>query len=151
MKTMGYKGYLGSVECSFEDNCLFGQLLHVNDLVNFEADTPAALQEAFEQAVDDYLETCKELGKEPDKAFKGSFNVRVTPELHKAAVVIATQQEISLNEFVAQTLREKIDGHNEIHHHHEPHFHIEASVNEPLDFAEMGSRYSTMPAEGQNE
>lgn len=147
MKTMSYKGYLGSVECSFEDNCLCGQLLYVNDLVNFEADTPTALQEAFEQAVDDYLETCKELGKDPDKAFKGSFNVRVTPELHKAAVVIAIQKEISLNEFVVQTLREKIEGHNEIHHH-EPHFHIEASVNEPLNFAEIGSRYSTMFAEG---
>ena len=120
MKTMSYKGYLGSVECSFEDNCLFGQLLHVNDLVNFEADLPEALQQAFEEAVDDYLKTCKELGKEPDKAFKGSFNVRITPELHKAAVVVATQDEISLNEFVARTLREKIEGHDEVHHHHEP-------------------------------
>lgn len=148
MKTMSYKGYLGSVECSFEDNCLFGKLLHVNDLVNYEADSPAALQHSFEEAVDDYLKTCEQLGKEPDKAFKGSFNVRVAPELHKNAVVVATQEEISLNEFVAQALWEKIHGQDEIHHHHEPHFHIEASVNEPLNFAEMGSRYSTMLAEG---
>lgn len=148
MKTMSYKGYLGSVECSFEDNCLFGRLLHVNDLVNFEADSPATLQESFEQAVDDYVETCEQLGKEPDKAFKGSFNVRVTPELHKNAVVVATQEEISLNEFVVQALQEKIHGHDEVHHHHEPHFHIETSVNEPLDFGKMGTRYSAMLAEG---
>ena len=69
MKTMSYKGYLGTVECSFEDNCLFGRLLHVNDLVNFEADSPEALHQSFEEAVDDYLETCKQLRKEPDKAF----------------------------------------------------------------------------------
>ncbi len=148
MKTMSYKGYLGSVECSFEDNCLFGKLLHVNDLINFEADSPEGLRQAFEEAVADYLETCQQQGKEPDKAFKGSFNVRVTPELHRAAVVVATQDEISLNELVARALQERIEGHDEVHHHHEPHFHIETSVNEPLDFAAMGSRYSTMLAEG---
>ena len=82
MKTMNYKGYLGSVEFSLEDNCLFGRLLHVNDLVNYEADSPVLLKKAFKEAVDDYLATCKQLGKEPDKFFKGSFNVRVTPGLH---------------------------------------------------------------------
>lgn len=109
MKALQYKGYLGSVECSVEDDCLYGQILYVNDLVNYEADSPAGLQAAFEQAVDDYLQTCGELGKEPDKSFKGSFNVRISPELHKEAAKQAYIYEESLNEFVAQAVQEKIE------------------------------------------
>lgn len=113
MKPMQYRGYLGSVECSVEDNCLFGKILYVNDLVNYEADFPAGLRKAFEEAVDDYLSTCGQLGKEPEKSFKGSFNVRVSPELHRKAVMQATVYEKSLNEFVAQAVREKVERYGE--------------------------------------
>jgi predicted HicB family RNase H-like nuclease len=109
MKPLQYKGYLGSVECSVGDDCLYGKILHVSDLVNYEADSPSGLKRAFEEAVDDYLQTCEQSGKEPEKAFKGSFNVRVSPELHRAAVKQATFYEESLNEFVAQAVREKVE------------------------------------------
>ena len=109
MKPMQYKGYLGSVECSVEDNCLFGRILHINDLVNYEANSPVGLQEAFKAAVEDYLQTCEQAGKLPEKSFKGSFNVRVSPELHRQAVQQATIYEESLNEFVAQAVREKVE------------------------------------------
>lgn len=109
MKPMQYKGYLGSVECSVEDDCLYGKILYINDLVNFEADSPAQLQQAFEMAVDDYLQTCEQIGKSPEKSFKGSFNVRVSPELHRQAAMQAAVYEESLNEFVAQAVREKVE------------------------------------------
>lgn len=109
MKPLQYKGYLGSVECSVEDDCLYGQILYVNDLVNYEADSPAALKLAFEAAVDDYLETCRQLGKDPDKSFKGSFNIRIAPELHREAAKQAYIYEESLNEFVAQAVHEKVE------------------------------------------
>ena len=109
MKPMQYRGYLGSVECSVEDDCLFGKILYTNDLVNYEADSPAGLRESFEVAVDDYLQTCEELGKVPEKSFKGSFNVRVSPELHRKAAMQATVYEESLNEFVAQSVHEKVE------------------------------------------
>ena len=41
------------------------------------------VEKEFHEAVDDYLEFCKEVGKEPDKEYKGSFNVRISLELHK--------------------------------------------------------------------
>ena len=109
MKPMQYRGYLGSIECSVDDNCLFGKILYVNDLVNYEADSPVGLRESFEAAVDDYLQTCEEQGKAPEKSFKGSFNVRVSPELHRKAAMQATVYEESLNEFVAQAVREKVE------------------------------------------
>ena len=109
MKPLQYKGYLGSVECSIEDDCLYGQILYVNDLINYEADSPTGLKRAFEAAVDDYLQTCEELGKKPEKAFKGSFNVRIPPELHREAAKQAMIYEESLNEFVAQAVHEKVE------------------------------------------
>ncbi|VGO20941.1 type II toxin-antitoxin system HicB family antitoxin [Pontiella sulfatireligans] len=108
MKPLQYKGYLGSVKCSVDDDCLYGKILYINDLVNYEATSPVELKQTFEAAVDDYLQTCEQLGKEPEKSFKGSFNVRVSPELHREAATQAAIYEESLNEFVAQAVREKV-------------------------------------------
>ncbi|MGI0119631.1 type II toxin-antitoxin system HicB family antitoxin [Zooshikella sp. RANM57] len=74
MNTLSYKGYHGSVEISTEDNILFGKVLFISPLVNYEGETVKELQEAFKEAVDDYLEDCKAQGVEPEKPCKGSFN-----------------------------------------------------------------------------
>lgn len=137
MKPLQYNGYLGSVECSFEDKCLHGKILYINDLVTYEAETVSELEAAFEESVDDYLATCAEVGKDPDKSFKGTFNVRMTPELHKAAAVAAGTQETTLNEFVSQAVAEKVDGRGDVHHHNEQFIHIETTTTEPLDFGEI--------------
>ncbi len=136
MKPLQYKGYLGSVECSFEDGCLFGKILHINDLVTYEAQTVPELEAEFKESVDDYIATCTQAGKEPDKAFKGTFNVRMTPEQHKAAAVAAASLETTLNDFVSQAVAEKLAG-REVHHHNDQHIHIEASTTELLDFGAM--------------
>lgn len=65
--TLEYKGYLGTVEFSAEDNCLFGKIIGITDLISYEAQEVSELKEAFEEAVNDYLDTCKELGKETIK------------------------------------------------------------------------------------
>lgn len=61
-----YKGYVGSAEINVVDNILHGRLLFITDLVTYAADSPKALQAAFEAAVEDYLQTCAELGDEPN-------------------------------------------------------------------------------------
>lgn len=61
-KTLNYKGYRGSVEVSAEDDCLHGKLLFVNDLVTYEAVSPAALNQAFRDAVDFYIQKCSQEG-----------------------------------------------------------------------------------------
>lgn len=109
MTQMKYKGYIGSAEVSVEDKVVFGKILHITDLVTYEADDPASLQSAFEAAVDDYIEDCRESGREPDRPFKGSFNVRVRPELHRDLVQAAAEKDMSLNEYVARALSEHND------------------------------------------
>ena len=77
LKAMTYKDYIGSAEVSVEDGVLHGRLLGIRDLVTYEADTPAGLEAAYREAVDDYLADCAEEERKPDKPFKGSLNVRI--------------------------------------------------------------------------
>ncbi len=95
-----YEGYYASVHFSSEDDVFFGKILGIDDLVNFEGASVKELKKAFHEAVDDYLETCTELGKEPNKTYKGSFNVRIPTELHKSAAIFASINNISLNDFI---------------------------------------------------
>ena len=75
--SMTYKGYIGTVHYSEEDEVFHGKIEAINDLIMFEGTSVKELKKAFHEAVDDYLETCKEMGRDPQKPFKGSFNVRI--------------------------------------------------------------------------
>lgn len=108
--TIEHKGYIGSVEYSNEDKCFFGKLEMIDDLVTFEADTVEGLEKNFQDSVDDYLSTCKQLGIEAQKTYKGIFNIRISPKLHKMAYQRALKNNISLNALVGKSLEEYI-GH----------------------------------------
>lgn len=95
-----YKGYYADIHFSAEDEVFFGRLIGINDLVNFESDSVKGLKKAFAEAVDDYLDSCRELNKTPDKVYKGSFNVRIPPTLHREAAIFATLKKVTLNDFV---------------------------------------------------
>jgi predicted HicB family RNase H-like nuclease len=47
---------------------------------------------------------CAEAGKYPDKEFKGSFNVRISPDLHRRISINAAQEGITLNQYVVRAL-----------------------------------------------
>ena len=95
-----YKNYIGSVEYDLTDKCLFGKILFIDDLVTYEGSTIEELENAFHEMVDDYLETCKEIGKEPQKAYSGNFNIRTSPEIHQALAEIAKIENVSLNKLI---------------------------------------------------
>jgi predicted HicB family RNase H-like nuclease len=109
-----YKEYLATVEYSTEDEVFYGKLFGINDLVIFEGASVKEIKSAFEEAVDDYIETCKEVNKKPEKSFKGSFNVRVPSELHKDAAFIAVQNNVSLNDFVKGAIQYAIKHKQEV-------------------------------------
>ena len=104
MNTLNYKEYVGSISYSAEDEVFYGKIEHINDLITFESDNAHDLKIAFQEAVDDYLAFCQENNTIPEKPFKGSFNVRIKPELHKRIFRKANQQGISLNKFIEKTL-----------------------------------------------
>ena len=94
-----------------EDEVFHGKIIGINDLVTFEGESVAALKKAFVEAVEDYVILCEEVGAPPLKSFKGSFNVRVIPDLHRKAFITAAIQGVSLNAFVESAIYEKLLGH----------------------------------------
>ena len=103
-----YKDFYGSVDYSAVDECFFGKIIGTADLVTFEGESVDNLKKAFAEAVEDYLVLCKEADKEPQKSYKGSFNIRISPELHRAAAAIAIREGISLNTFVEKAIFDEV-------------------------------------------
>ena len=104
---MKYKGYEAVIEYDEVDRLFFGRVINTRDIISFDGMTVDELQQSFEAVIDEYLEDCQREGKEPDKAFSGQFNLRISPELHRKISIEAKKRNISLNSFVEQAL-EKI-------------------------------------------
>ena len=101
---MIYKSYSARVEYDDEDGIFFGRLAGIRDGVGFHADTVEGLRAAFHEAVEDYLETCARIGKEPQRAFSGQMMFRVNPEVHRRAVIAAELAGKSLNQWAEEVL-----------------------------------------------
>ncbi len=101
---MQYKDYVGSIHYSDEDKIFYGKVDYIRSLISFEGEDVASLQASFEEAIDDYLMLCEEKGIEPEKPFKGSFNVRVGSQLHRQAVLFAQERGLNLNKLVTDAL-----------------------------------------------
>lgn len=103
-QTLEYKGYNGSVLYSGEDKILHGRIVGIRDVVSYEGETVRALEKNFKSAVDEYLKFCNAEGKTPDTPFKGSFNIRLGPDLHKRAALYAEEHNRKLNAVVHDAL-----------------------------------------------
>ena len=100
-----YRGYCGTVEYSSAGRVLFGKVLGINSLLSYEGESVRALKQDFELTVDDYLASCAERGIEPEKAYRGKFNVRVSPEVHKKLVIYSASHGKTLNSTVEEAIR----------------------------------------------
>jgi predicted HicB family RNase H-like nuclease len=99
-----YKGYYGSVEFDNRDDQLHGRLIGVSDVISYEGQSVEELKKDFQAAVDDYLDTCREMGREPEKPFSGKLMVRMPRELHAAVSMKAKEHGESLNAWIVETL-----------------------------------------------
>ena len=106
--TMNYKDYYGSVEFSDEDNVFFGRIIGINDRITYQGENAKDLRRDFENSVDEYIEICAELGKPPEKAYKGTLNVRITPMLHRQLAAYSAVSGKTLNAAVEDAIREYI-------------------------------------------
>lgn len=116
MDTLKYKDYEGTAEIDMSRRVCHGRILFIDDLVTYQASGPGELQTEFEAAVDDYIATCVEVGKEPQRPFKGLFNVRIPPALHRAAAMRAVCDEVALNEVVVRALDAFLNVRAEVNH-----------------------------------
>ena len=104
-----YKNYYGSVHFDSKQEIFYGKVEFIRDLINFEASDAKSLIQSFKDAVDEYLEDCSALGKVPDIPFKGSFNIRISPSLHREIGLYAIQHDSSVNSIVKSVLKDFIE------------------------------------------
>jgi predicted HicB family RNase H-like nuclease len=104
-----YKDHLGSVRFSAEDRAFYGKIEGIDDLVTYEGRSVDELISAFEEAVEDYIALCKKIKKPVEKSYKGTFNVRIDPELHKKASITSASLGLSLNQLVEQAIRKFVE------------------------------------------
>ena len=105
---MSFKGYFGAVHYSDDDRVFFVKIEFIRALVSYEGTDVDSLKHAFEEAVDDYLEMCAQAGREPEKPFKGSFNIRLDPSLHQRLVSHAMNEGKTLNAFIKSILERAV-------------------------------------------
>jgi predicted HicB family RNase H-like nuclease len=103
-----YKGYAGSIEFSEEDAVFHGKVIGIKSLISFEGDSVKTITDDFHNAVDEYLAYCEDNGRQPEKPFKGSFNVRIGSELHRQAAIDASSRGISLNALVENAISQYV-------------------------------------------
>ncbi|WP_304342895.1 type II toxin-antitoxin system HicB family antitoxin [Chryseobacterium koreense] len=107
METLKYKDFYGSIEVNQEDDTLYGKVLGLEKsvLITYEGNTVAELKKDFKNAVDDYLEHCKEHNLPTHKSYSGTLNVRLTPQIHAKIAQLAEQAGLSINAFIKETLQ----------------------------------------------
>jgi predicted HicB family RNase H-like nuclease len=100
-----YKGYSGSVEYSATDDIMYGKVLGIRSLLSYQGDSVKSLRKDFEDVINEYLTDCAEDGVEPEKPYKGNFNVRVPSELHRSLAMISVSRNQTLNSAVEEAIR----------------------------------------------
>ena len=108
MNLLHYKNYIGSVNYTDEDGVFFGKVLGIFDSVSYEGENMEKLNEDFHNSIDEYLEFCKKIEKEPQKC---SFSVDISPELYSMAEFYAIQKKLPLKDFIESAIRTNILTH----------------------------------------
>lgn len=110
MEVMKYKNYIASIHYSDEDSLFWGEVEGINDLITFDATNVKELKENFHYAVDDYIEFCKEIGKEPEKRFSGKLMLRITPQMHKDLFYKSKAEGLSINDCIVSAIKKDMVG-----------------------------------------
>ncbi len=108
MKTMTYKGYAARIEYSDEDFCFVGRIAGIKDVIGFHAESVTELKAAFEEAVNDYMATCKKLGRTPQRPYSDKLILDIPPDVHAHVALMAEAHGKSLNQWVVDVLSDTI-------------------------------------------
>jgi predicted HicB family RNase H-like nuclease len=108
MNTMNHKSYSARIEYDERDNIFVGRILGLRSIISFHGQTVKELRKEFEHAIDDYLAECAEKGVSPEKPASGKLLLRLPPEIHGRAMVIAQARGKSLNQWVTETLERAV-------------------------------------------
>ena len=101
---MEHKGYFAKLDYDPEEDLFFGTVVGINDLIMFEGSTNKTLRKAFEESIEEYLSLCLRNNKSPDKTYSGTFNVRVSADMHRQLTLLAASKDANLNSIINEAL-----------------------------------------------
>ena len=64
MTLLEHRGFHSHYHYSKEDNCLYGKIEDIEDLISYGGNTVAEVAESFRTAIDEYIAFCEKIGKE---------------------------------------------------------------------------------------
>ncbi len=105
---MKYKGYEAAIEYDDEDRLFTGRVINTRDVIAFDGISVEELEQSFQAVIDEYLEDCEAMDKDPDKPYSGKFNLRISPDLHRRVSTQAELNGLSLNAYIENTLNEAL-------------------------------------------
>jgi predicted HicB family RNase H-like nuclease len=104
MTIMRHDGYVATIELDEEAGLFHGEVINIRDVLTFQGRTLDELKAAFADTISDYVEWCRERGKEPERPYSGNFTLRLSPELHRRIATAAAREGKSINAFIADAL-----------------------------------------------
>jgi|GEM_PF-157445 len=105
---LNYKGYIGSVKRNPQDKVFRGNVVGIKTPITYQGNSVTAINDEFQKAIDEYLNFCALNKKEPEKSFRGSFNVHIDAQLHRKAALEASKRGITLNELIEELIRSSV-------------------------------------------
>ena len=106
-----YKGYIGSIEYSKDDNCLYGQVLGLNQnvCIIYEGNTAEELYSDFRNGIDHYLEDCKNDGTQPENPYHCVLNIHIPSDIHSKVALYAKNNGTSINAFICDSIEKQLE------------------------------------------
>jgi predicted HicB family RNase H-like nuclease len=106
--TILYKGYVGTVEYDDEAGIFHGEVIGLRDVITFQGESVQELRQALKDSVDEYLDYCVEIGRNPEKPFKGELLLRVDPDTHKKIFIKAKSEGKSINRWISEAVEREL-------------------------------------------
>jgi predicted HicB family RNase H-like nuclease len=68
-----YEGYTGVIEFDASIDAFHGRVVGLQDVVTFEGRSLDELRREMAESVEDYLALCGQVGKDPERPYRGEF------------------------------------------------------------------------------
>jgi predicted HicB family RNase H-like nuclease len=103
-----YKDYFAMIEFDAEFRIFHGEVIGLKDVITFQGKSVFELERELKNSVEDYLEFCRQKGRDPEKVFSGNLNLRMDRELHKKVNILSEKKKKSINEIINEAIVEKL-------------------------------------------
>lgn len=107
-KLFKYKDYYAVVEFDSERRIFHGEVIGLNDVITFQGKSVSELEKEMKNSIEDYLDFCLKKGKNPEKVFSGTLNLRMDKVLHQKVNLLSEKKKKSINEIINEAILEKI-------------------------------------------